>query len=67
MPYKENIASEIRKLYQSAPKGTTEYYLDGYDQQDVADTVNQLARSLPHQIQETLVDYTEKASITIIK
>ena len=43
MAYKQSIANEIMELYKNAPKDkTTEYYLEHFTQQDVADTVNYL-------------------------
>ncbi|MGY3717017.1 hypothetical protein ACWE42_16005 [Sutcliffiella cohnii] len=67
MAYKESIAIEIRNLYQQAPKGTTEYVLEYFNQQDVADTVNLLHYENPRMIDETQVYYTGTAPIIITK
>lgn len=67
MAYKESIATEIRDLFKTAPKGYSEHYLEHYDQKDVADTVNHLATIDPKKIQETFEDYTEKATIAFTK
>ncbi|WP_342515569.1 hypothetical protein [Sutcliffiella sp. FSL R7-0096] len=67
MAYKESIAREIRQLIKDAPEGNTEYCLEHYDQQDVADTVNSLHYEYPRLIQETDVYYTGTAPIVIMK
>nr|QRZ17794.1 hypothetical protein JUJ52_18960 [Virgibacillus sp. AGTR] len=55
MAYREYIAKEIEQLIKNAPKGTTEYHLEHFDQQDVADTVNHFHYKNPRLIQETEV------------
>lgn len=67
MAYKESIENEIRKLFKVAPKGTTEYTLEHFNQQDVADAVNYFHSTNPNLIQETEVDYTGTAPIVIMK
>ncbi|MED2940692.1 hypothetical protein [Cytobacillus horneckiae] len=67
MAYKESIAIEIRELFKNAPKGTTEYYLEHFDQQDVRDTANHLHSLHPKSLQDSPFDYTGKATITIMK
>lgn len=68
MAYKTSIANEIWEIYESAPTGkTSEYYLDYFDQQDVADTVNILALDYPKIFQDTFVGYENKAIIAIMK
>lgn len=68
MAYKQSIANEIMELYKNAPKGkSTEYYLEHFNQQDVADTVNYFATTNPKEIQETDVYYDGKAPIVFMK
>ncbi len=67
MTYKESIESEIRNLFKVAPKGTTEYTLEHFNQQGVADAVNYFHSINPDLIQETQVDYTGTAPIVIMK
>lgn len=68
MSYKNSIANEIWKYYYSAPTGkTSEYYLENFDQQDVADTVNILAHDHPKIFQDTFISYENKALIAIMK
>lgn len=67
MAYKESIANEIRELFKNAPKGTSEYTLEHFDQRDVADTVNYLHAQSPELIQETEVYYTGTAPIVFMK
>lgn len=67
MAYREEIAIEIRRLYKEAPKGTTEYVLDHFDQDNVRDTVNHLHSLNPESIQDSIADYTGITRITIMK
>ncbi|EAD4262108.1 hypothetical protein HCJ40_11520 [Listeria sp. FSL L7-0993] len=67
MAYSKKIAEEIRKLYASSPLGFSEYTLDQYSQQDVADTVNEMHAIDQEKIQETEIDYTGTARITFNK
>lgn len=68
MAYKESIANEIRELYKNAPEGkVSTLYLEHFNQEDVADTVNHFAITNPKDIQETYVDYSNKAPIVIMK
>ncbi|TYW09556.1 hypothetical protein [Listeria monocytogenes] len=67
MAYSKKIAEEIRKLYASSPLGFSEYTLEQYIQQDVADTVNEMHAIDQEKIQETEIDYTGTARITFNK
>ncbi|EAC6073582.1 hypothetical protein N2J76_001592 [Listeria monocytogenes] len=67
MAYSKKIAEEIRKLYASSPLGFSEYTLEQYSQQDVADTVNEMHAIDQEKIQETEIDYTGTARITFNK
>lgn len=67
LAYKESIATELRQLFKDAPKGTTEYVLEHFDQQDVVDTVNHFHAKNPELIQEAHIYYTGTAPITIMK
>lgn len=67
MAYKESIAVEIRELFKNAPEGHSEYTLPQFDQQDVADTVNFFANTNPKGIQQTEVNYSNKAPIVFMK
>ncbi|EKZ1710785.1 hypothetical protein V8O12_000522 [Listeria monocytogenes] len=67
MAYSKKIAEEIRNLYASSPLGFSEYTLEQYNQQDVADTVNEMHAIDQEKIQETEIDYTGTARITFNK
>lgn len=67
MAYKKSIENDLRELFKNAPEGYSEYYLEQYNQQDVADTVNYFATTNPKNIQTTIVDYSNKAPITFMK
>lgn len=67
MAYNEQVADEIRFLFQNAPEGYSEHYLENYLQQDVVDTVNVLHRQNPKNITDTSIEMTGKAPITLIK
>lgn len=68
MAYREEIAFEIRELLKNAPKGHSEYVLEHFDQQDVADTVNILRLDYRGDtIEETQIYQTGNAPIGINK
>ncbi|MFO1546587.1 hypothetical protein ABC418_17220 [Lactiplantibacillus plantarum] len=61
------VINSIKELYNQADKGQHTYYLDNFDQQDVADSVNALHATKPEVFLESDVDYTGKADITFVK
>lgn len=68
MAYNESIANEIRQLIKSAPKGYSEYVLEHFDQEDVADTVNRLRFKYPdNTLEETQLYMDNTAPIVINK
>ncbi|MEV9640471.1 hypothetical protein ABZ756_07210 [Mammaliicoccus sciuri] len=68
MAYKESIAVEIRQLIKDAPDGYSEYVLEHFNQQDVADTVNTICSDYPGDLlQETDVYMTNTAPVCINK
>ncbi|MEN0666943.1 hypothetical protein NSQ14_11990 [Caldifermentibacillus hisashii] len=68
MAYRKEIALEICELIKNAPKGHSEYVLEHFDQQDVADTVNRLRFEYPDEVlEETRIYMTNTAPISINK
>lgn len=67
MAYDEAIASEILDLVNSAPKGVSTHYLKHFDQEDVADTVNELHHRYPETIRDTCYTYDDYVTIEIEK
>lgn len=68
MAYRKEIAFEIRELLKNAPEGHSEYVLEHFDQQDVADTVNVVRLDYRGDtIEETDVYQTNTAPIAINK
>ncbi|SIT91499.1 hypothetical protein [Edaphobacillus lindanitolerans] len=68
MAYKNAIATEVRQLIKDAPDGYSEYVLEHFVQQDVADTVNAIRSEYPGDtLQETDVYMTGTAPVCINK
>ncbi|MET1108827.1 hypothetical protein [Enterococcus faecium] len=54
-------------LLKEAPEGTSTHYLEEFNQDDVADTVNYLHAKHSDIIQATEIDYSGRADITFNK
>lgn len=67
MAYKESIAKEILELFKNAPSGNSTQYLDNYNQQDVADTMNLLNYKRPDNFLSSEVGYNMLAPIVFNK
>lgn len=68
MAYRKGIANEIRELIKNAPEGHSEYVLEHFEQQDVADTANRLRSEYPADtLEETDLYMTNTAPIAINK
>ena len=67
MAYNKAIHAKINMLLKEAPEGTSTHYLDNFNQNDVADTVNYLHAKYPDMIKATEIDYSGRADITFNK
>ncbi|EAD5497789.1 hypothetical protein [Listeria monocytogenes] len=67
MAYRDYIEEAIRNLYKKAPNDPSIHTLEEFNQQDVADTVNQLHLENSTLITETTLNYSNTAEITFDK
>ncbi|MHC5319498.1 hypothetical protein ACYRFS_12085 [Listeria kieliensis] len=67
MSYKLEIELAVKELFKNAPPGHSELSLEQFNQQDVADTINQLSLKFSNQIEDSSVDYTGLANISFNK
>lgn len=67
MSLNAEVVRKIEELYNHASKGQHTYYLDDFNQQDVADCVNALHAAKPKIFLTSEIDYSGKADITFLK